>query len=554
MSTLVITAAGGQHSTLELDRSRRYTVGRSETSDIPLSDPTLSREHAELYFDEDAWHVADRGSHNGTLLDGSRLYGSAPLRDGAVIALGCWQLTFDSRPASQISFVVSQVSSEGTLKLKVGEALPDTWPTDDKTELETVRRRYEVVRRATLELLAHEPMEVLLPKVLDLVLEAVRPDRVALLEAGENGEIVCRAFRGDEHHGMAVSRTIAETVLRDRVSVLTTDAQHDPRFAAGASIAAQGIRAVLAVPLWNAEQVIGLLYADSRLGSRKFTREDLSVLTALGNVAAIQIENAKLFQEQLEKRRIEEELRAAAEVQRRLLPDEPQHIPGFRFAGSNEPCRESGGDYFDCVSLGDDGRFAIALGDVAGKGVDAALLMAMLQATLHARAETAKSVRDLVDFLNAATVRAAPDNRFITLFLAALEPRTHRLRCVNAGHSPLPLVVHADKTVEEIATCGPPLGIAPGIEYRVVEVRLEPGDFVVACSDGATDARDAAGDFFGEERLKSLVLTLGGFEAEEIRRRIEEAVRAHAAGLPLADDLTLVVLQREWRSSGSFEG
>lgn len=551
MSTIVITAAGGERSTLELDCSRRYSVGRSETSDILLSDPTLSREHAELYFDEDAWHVVDRGSQNGTLLDGSRLYGAAPLRDGAVISLGRWRMTFDSRPASEISFVRGPLSASETLKVPVGEALPDTWPTNrtgsdpaqDPTELDTMRRRYEVVRRATLELLAHEPMEVLLPKVLDLVLEAVRPDRVALLEVGENGELVCRAFRGDEHHGMAVSHTIAETVLRDRVSVLTIDAQLDPRFAAGASIAGQGIRAVLAVPLWNAEQVIGLLYADSRLGSRKFTREDLTVLTALANVAAIQIENAKLFQEQLEKRRIEEELRAAAEIQRRLLPDAPPAIPGFRFAGSNEPCREAGGDYYDCVSLGD-GRFAIALGDVAGKGVDAALLMTALQATLHARAETAKSVRDLVAFLNAATVRAAPDNRFITLFLGALDLETCHLRCVNAGHSPLPLVVRAGKTVEEIATCGPPLGIAPGIEYRVVEITLGPGDFVVACSDGVTDTRDAAGEFFGEERLKALVASLGGFEAEEIRRRIEEAVRAHA-GCPLADDLTIVVLRRE---------
>ena len=376
-----------------------------------------------------------------------------------------------------------------------------------------------------------------------VVFEAVRPDRAALLRR-EDGTLVCRAMRGEwGSESVSISRTIAGMVLDQRVSVLTADARHDMRFAAAASIESQGIGAMMAVPLWNNKEVIGLLYADSFLAARAFTSEDLKVLTMLANVAAIQIENALLFEEQIEKRRLIEEALAAAKIQQGLLPSKPPAIEGYDFVGYNMPCHEVGGDYYDCLDLVD-GRRAIVLGDVAGKGMSAALLMAVLQATFHAQVETAPGPRRLIEGLNRAIARSAPTNRFVTLFYADLDPASSRLLCVNAGHAPLPVVVRADGRIDEIANGGLPLGVFEELEHAVAEVELSRGDFLFVCSDGVTDVVDPAGEMFGDDRLREFLASCAGRPIAEVQAALAARLKAHAHGSSPPDDLTIVMLQR----------
>ena len=185
-----------------------------------------------------------------------------------------------------------------------------------------------------------------------------------------------------------------------------------------------------------------LIYADS-LGARRFSEEDLKVLTMLANVAAIQIENHRLFDARVRARRIEQEARTAGEIQRHLLPVGTPEIPGYGFAGFNAPCHEVGGDYYDVLPIGD-GRHLIAVGDVAGKGMAAALVMAVLQATVHSVAETDPGLLGLVDRINQGISRSTPTNRFVTLVLLELDSRGHRAQCVNAGHAPAPVLVTAE--------------------------------------------------------------------------------------------------------------
>lgn len=552
--SLVATDGKGSQATFDLVPGRRYSVGRHRGNDIVLVDPSLSRRHAEIWFEDGGWRIADLGSSNGTFLDGKPLAQPAVLGPGVWVTVGPYTLSLGvPRPRRRVTFTDIPIASSGTLVLSSDDAAVKALRSSGgelseeiQPELEAMRLRLGLLERANLELLAHQPVELLLPKILELVLEAIQVDRAAILRREKGGELLLAAVKGDEPGEFTLSRSVASRVLEEKISILTSDAQEDERFAGQHSIMGQGIRAIMAVPLASGEDddVTGLLYADSRLGKKLFDGSDLRLLTMLGNIAAIQIRNSLLFEAQVEKRRLEKEADAAAAIQRRLLPREHPVIPRYSFAASSSPCTEVGGDYFDCLPM-DGGRFGICLGDVAGKGMGAALLMAALHATLQARMEQGPAPDALVAHLGRAVERDAPSNRFVTLFLAELHPEENMAKCINAGHAPAPLRVRRTGQLERIESSGPPLGIRPDFTYAVTEIRLEPGDLLVACTDGVTELENSRGEMFGQERLESFLVEAAGREPGALRRDLLHRLEEFAAGMERLDDLTLVVLRRD---------
>jgi sigma-B regulation protein RsbU (phosphoserine phosphatase) len=304
-----------------------------------------------------------------------------------------------------------------------------------------------------------------------------------------------------------------------------------------------GVRAVMAVPLRRGGKVSGLIYADSRLTSALFKEEDLRVLTMLANIVAIQIENAQRLEERQKRIHYEQELRAAAALQRRLLPRTAPRIGGYAVEGVNVPCYEVGGDYFDYVPL-DDGKFGIVLADVAGKGLQAGMLMMGLQATFHAEIALNPEPDRLLGRLNTAMIRSAPRSRFVTMCYVELDGRRNRMRWVNAGHAPAPLLVRAGGGIETLGAGGVPLGILDDVRYPVSTVDLEPGDLLLMCSDGVTETLDRDGNEFGPERLERLIVSLAGRSPSEVQHSIEDQLGEHSAGARPSDDLTMIVLQR----------
>ena len=172
------------------------------------------------------------------------------------------------------------------------------------------------------------------------------------------------------------------------------------------------------------------------------------------------------------------------------------------------------------------------------------MLMAVIQATFRARAEAGRTPKDLVDRLGEAISRSAPSNRYATLVYVDLDQANHRVRWVNAGHAPLPLLVHADGKVHELEAGGTPLGLFPGADYPVNELELAPGDFIFAGSDGVTDLEDPQGEMFGDDRLKELMISLAGRPGAEIRAELDRQLAAFAQGTHQTDDLTYILLQR----------
>ena len=302
----------------------------------------------------------------------------------------------------------------------------------------------------------------------------------------------------------------------------------------------------MVAPLWftaadeGTDSVIGLVYVDSLQHSHSFGEDDLRVLTALANVAAAKIENVRLLEESLEKRRMEEDMRMAAELQTGLLPRGAPDIPGYELNGINQPCRTVGGDYYDFAT--EDGSVFIALGDVSGQGTGAALLMTVLRAAVRGH-WMEDSLAEAVARINRTVCQNVPSNKFVTFFVARLDPASGGVTYVNAGHNP-PLLVRKDGEVELLTEGGIVLGLFEGISYDAGSAEMRPGDTLLAYSDGVTETWSPEGDESGEDKLTALVVERRDRDAQALQDAIFREIERFEAGAGATDDRTLVVLRR----------
>lgn len=541
----------------------RITLGRSARNDLCVPDPFASRVHAEVRREGDEYFLQDLGSANGTLYNGLTVQGSVPLTAGGRIQIGETEILFDdgtynsSMGATMITDNSSSIP-EATIALASGdrttsgllEAIEGARTKPEEIVATRTSKQGDLlalISKVGITLLASATLNETLDQIVSLVFEAVPADRCLLMMREDSGEDLRVAVarlrdRVGEVGEIRVSRNVLDEVVMRGKSVLTSDAQHDPRFASG-TVVLQGIRSVLAVPLGVADKVFGIIYADSPIAEGRFTEDHLKLLTTLASVAAIRVENARLLEAQLQQERLERELQLAMEIQQRFQPTAPPVVAGYELQGISFPCYEIGGDYYDFIER-EDGRLVIALGDVSGKGTAAALLMSSLHAAVHAQAGSHDTLVATISAVNRYLADNIPPNRFVTLFYAELDPASGTLSFLNAGHNP-PLIVHAAGTVEQLASGGLPLGIRRDAEYREGRTQLQMGDVLVIYSDGVTEAASPSGEEFGPTRLYEVVSRNIDASAAGVRDRIESALTKFSQGTQAADDITLVIVKRQ---------
>ena len=542
----------------------RITLGRSARNDLCIPDPFASRVHAEVRREGEEYFLQDLGSANGTLYNGGSVEGTIPLTSGGRIQIGETEIVFDdgtyhsSMGATMITDNSSTSLPEATIALASGdrttsgllEAIEGARTKPEKTVAERVAREGDLlalISKVGITLLASSTLDETLEQIVSLVFEAVPADRCLLMMRDEGSEDMRVAVarlrdRVGEVGEIRVSRNVMDEVVIRGKSVLTSDAQHDPRFASGTMVL-QGIRSVLAVPLGVSEKVFGIIYADSPMAEGRFTEDHLKLLTTLASVAAIRVENARLTEARFQQERLERELQLAMEIQQRFQPTASPQVPGYEFQGISFPCYEIGGDYYDFIQR-DDGRLVIALGDVSGKGTAAALLMSSLHAAIHAQTGSHDTIVETISAVNKYLAENIPPNRFVTLFYAELDPASGAVSFLNAGHNP-PLIVHAAGTVEQLASGGLPLGIKADADYREGRTHMQLGDVLVIYSDGVTEAASPNGEEFGPTRLYEVVSRNVDASAAGIRDRIESALTKFSQGTKAADDITLVIVKRQ---------
>ncbi len=550
MFYLYVTAPGMPAQKVLLDRPVT-TIGRSSMNDLPVADKMLSRQHARIVRDNNGGlSVEDLGSRNGTFLNGERLAGIQPLKPGDRITVGGVTLKVESESTTRVRIEAAEEEGlDNTILKASAELLRKHTETDPRLPADQLSKLVEslrVVNELTIELLRDVSVDELLKFLLDKVFETLKPDRcVVLLRHSVSNELIpamIRVAEGISAEEIRLSRTLVASVVEKRNGLLLMDTAAGSDVNLADSIRLSGIKSVLAAPLENEGQVVGLIYVDVRMGHRSFEEGDLRLLTSLANVAAAKIQNARLMAENAEKKQMEREFALAREIQQRLLPENPPEVPGYELYGSNIPSRQVSGDYFDFRTRAD-GKIYATIADVCGKGVGPALLMASLQASFHAWADENVPVAEMTGRLSEAISRRTGPDRFITFFLLLLDPATGEVEYTNAGHNP-GLLRRNDGAIEELASHGLPLALFPGKPYGNSRLSIAPGELVCLYTDGVTEANDPQGNEFGMPRLKEFLGAQAGLEVAEIDARLSRELESHASGEPFADDRTLVMIRR----------
>ncbi len=296
------------------------------------------------------------------------------------------------------------------------------------------------------------------------------------------------------------------------------------------------------VPLQHQEKQIGYILLGSKISKQPFGEADLEFLSTLVSQAVISLENARLFEETLEKQRMEEELNVARTIQKKLLPKTLPEIEGYQLYGMNDSSKQVGGDYFDVIAI-DEHRYALAIGDVSGKGVPASLLMANLQAALRVQMTPQLDLAHVVGKLNDLIYQNTGLDKFITFFIGILDTRTHRFTYVNAGHNN-PILRSAAGALTFLDVGGIILGIMPGYQYKTGTLEFAPGDMLLTYTDGVNEAVNPREEEFGDEALNELVRRSAAATPRDLVEEILAAITAFAEGAPQADDITMLAVKR----------
>jgi serine phosphatase RsbU (regulator of sigma subunit) len=560
---LVLEVQPAQGDSLEFTiESLPVVIGRSDSCELKLEDPFLSRRHARIFRQGETWMIEDLGSRNGTFVNDRELSQEAEIRDGDVIRISSSSITVRDPSASVIA-------DKGAVSKKSARMVPASPELSDALSEHTMFRPAAKILSGTQELSAgaptagldtyverlhivnevHEALSgsVSVDELLELIL-----DRVFAHLAPQNGAIF---LKQDDSVVRAHSRTqpgvveefpestsLVSEVVDKGLAALVSDAGSDVRFAAAESILATGVRSLVAAPLLTPEGATGMIVLSSNLAHRVFSEEDMELLVSLASAAAMQIRNVALAEEAAERRRLEKEVALARRIQSALLPAEMPTVSGLEIFGTNAPSRGVSGDYYQLMEHGP-GGLAILIADVSGKGIAASLLTSYVDALCLAYISEGHEPQSVFARVSPQMNAKTPVDKFATALLAYLDAGTGELHYCSAGHDPA-LVVRASGETEWLDPTGMPLGLMPNAEYTAGEARLDVGDAVVLYTDGIAEAINPAEEEYGRNRLQLVSVQNRGESAADLAAAIERDVEAHAQGQPYHDDRTLVVVKR----------
>ncbi|HTU89261.1 MAG TPA: SpoIIE family protein phosphatase [Gemmataceae bacterium] len=551
MPALQILKGTNEGSSIALDGDK-FVLGRNPDCDIVIAATSVSREHAQILRIHNRYYIEDKQSRNGTYVNNQAITARTALKHNDKIRICDFQATFlDQAPTptpgveeySGVDEPESTSTVEAMLTNSSSNLLLETQPAEKLRHLLEISSSLS----KTLEL------DALMPKIVDSLFQLFRQaDRCFVIHAEEGtNRLLPRVVRTRRPHDEAnarPSKTIVRKCLDTAQAFLSDDASRDERIQLSQSVVDFRIRSVMCVPLCTAEgKAFGVIQLDTQDRGKKFIQEDLKLLWGVANQAAIAMENARFHEEAVLRERIRRDLELATRVQSSFLPSNLPKVPGYDFYAYYQPAQAVGGDYYGFIPL-PQGRWVVAVGDVAGKGISAALLMAKLSSDARfcflAEPNPAQAVGRLNDQLYPST---SPMDRFVTLAAVVLDPSRHMVTLVSAGHPSPQLVRKGSAALQDVvpkATAGLPLGMVEGCSYEACQIQLQPGDNLILFSDGVPDALDARNNSFSMKGMQRVVQEAGAVSAAVLGERLIKTVGQHAINRDPHDDITLVCLGR----------
>jgi sigma-B regulation protein RsbU (phosphoserine phosphatase) len=552
MASLQILKGGEEGKVIPLTNNV-YVLGRNPDCTIVIPLNSVSRYHAQISRVCDRFYIDDGKFEDGALKERSRnqtYVNNQPISTRTLLRHN------DKVRICDYIYVFRDEEGDDELDGEGGEQTTVEAMLDHSSHVLLEQQPVEKLRgliEISSNLSRTLELNQLLPKIVDNLFNLFRQaDRCFLIQLEEGGvkllPRIIKTRRPQDEANARFSRSIVRKCLESAQAFLSDDASRDDRVQLSQSVVDFRIRSVMCVPLVSADgKAFGVIQLDTQDRSKKFTQDDLKLLCCVANQASVAMENAKLHADALARERLSRDLELAHQVQLSFLPRSVPVVQGYDFGGHYESASEVGGDYYGYIPLAD-GRLAVALGDVAGKGVTAALLMAKLSSDtrfcLSTEPDPGQAVRKLNDLVYEFT---SPMDRYVTFALAVVDPARHNVTLVNAGHwSPLLFRRGASNLEDAVpkAVTGLPLGVIEGYDYASCQVSLNPGDSLVLFTDGVTDATDVRNVMFGLQGIHSSLLEGGASSANSLVERLVKAVHAHATNQVQQDDITLVSLGR----------
>jgi serine phosphatase RsbU (regulator of sigma subunit)/pSer/pThr/pTyr-binding forkhead associated (FHA) protein len=543
-------------------------IGRSpEKCRVVLPANAVSREHARIVPQGGQYFVEDLQSRNKTYVNNKVVEGRhpTPLKNGDNIKICDFLFSFQDENA-KVPFPPGkqrrdpddeEESSNTTVEATFNRSSPQDFLKVQPEEKLRALLEITTVLTKTLN------VQALFPQIADELFKVFKQaDRCFIIELDDDKKLRPTVIKARRHTAgnERFSRTIVRKCLETLQSYLSEDASSDSDVSAAQSIAEFKIRSVMCVPLATQDgQPLGVIQLDSQDRTKKFSQDDLKFLICVASQASVAIENARLHETILTQQKLEEENKAATKVQRGFLPQSFPIVPGYEFFAHYTAARTVGGDYYDFIPL-PNGKLAVLLGDVSGKGVPAALLMARMSGEARVSMLTQADVASAITHLNEQLMMANLEDRYVTLSAAVIDPATHRIDLVSAGHLSPWVFRHSDKKLKKVFekdTGDFPVGWVPGHRYSSYPLTLQPGDSLIIYTDGIEDAQPASGQRFTEDgvcrTIESATRTAEGLSAREIGARIVTAVQTHAGNHPQFDDIALVSFGRAISGTAEIE-
>ncbi len=580
MPRFVVESGQDAGSIHQVDRPLS-TIGRSVSNAIQVVDRRMSRNHAEVQLEGGRVYVRDLESKNGTFVNGKNAVEPIELGHNDRVRIGDTVLRFEAEEVPGSPGDSSTGGSQSSSSSKPGTGAntegdssstrirlveehewgstrgerragydPNAAPSLESTSImdfRDVNRRLEILYQVTDAIRSVLDLEELLETIIGIIQMVVRPDRTYMLmiddETGELEPRVVKVREGEDPTEVKISTSIANRCLNDGVSLLVSDTSLDSRFNAAESIIMNAIRTAMVAPLIYKGASIGVIYVDTQSRSASFTEEELDMLTSIANQASVAITNAKLQGQLVEQHKLAREMEIARGIQMNLLPKTYPDLPGYQLSAMSLPAKQVGGDYYDFLKM-PDGRLGIAIADVSGKGVPAAILTAVTRSYLQSETQHKDStLAQTVSRMNRMVCRDVTNDMYVTMFISQLEPVEGELEFVNGGHAH-PILISPAGKMEFLEEGGIFLGIDDSACFRSAKVTIPPGGLLVCYTDGVSDIQNSRGDIFGTDKFYEILLDKQHLSAEDIRNAVYQACLKHRGSADQFDDFTLIVLKR----------
>lgn len=473
-----------------------FTIGRLPENDVVLTHPYVSRRHAEIVRENGTYYLLDIGSRHGTFWNGQRIAGRQALQAGDTLAFG----TLDG---PLLQFGVNDATSTSTIR-EIIEQLPSV--SSSSTALEKLRWFFEAARKLT----GDGGIDQILAALLETTLQLTQVERGYVFLHDEEQEWKLAMGRNSEGAQLLDDATVSHGAIREALKTAKEFIVTDTLSAESQteSIVAQNIRSVICIPLRslrrtpqsNESEILGLLYLDSRLKPGILSQVDSDLLRAIATDAAALIENTQLALAEENARHYREELNIAAKIQTNLMTAKLPTLPFATVAARSVPCREIGGDFF--LAVGTANSLSVAVADIAGKGVSAAILACTLQGMIYAQLISGQPLDAIADAVN-RYICEKDISRYATMSVLRLHSNG-RLEYINCGH--IPPFLCTGTSASRLAEGNLPVGMIDDTRFHAEQTQLAPGSRILIVTDGVTEAHSGDGDFFGDHRVENAAL------------------------------------------------